>query len=747
MRWYVHMRTPTTRNRIAEIALASLLIPSSLMSLAAADLGYGMLYGMAVSHDGRLVATGGPDGAFLWDLNTGQMIRRFPLAQDPSNYPEGVVALAFSPDDQNIAAFCERDSMGQQLPAEVRLWAVGDGSLLQLFQLQHRTGGGVDFSPDGSRLMAYHNVFEPDGSTIKVWDLADTSPVRPEPDRVHTLAYYVGPVFFSQSGDEIMVWGGLGDRRLSVLAADTGEHLREIGPFPEETLASLGRNRIATLERIWEPDETSHSLIQVFDTDSGDQVVSMPFDRWLGGFYNSPAMVLSEDGRTLAAAYGENVYDQDGKFLERVVTTLVKEVDSAEEVRRWKWSGPEYVLTKNPLAFVPNRTTLILQDGTCNEFNPLEVWDWQTGEMGVRLAGHSPGVWVRAVAEDGTRALLTHLAWGGCGVHPGGYVALWDVEREEVIQSFPNEVGAYAVAEDLSVFLDRDGDGVISLWDVNSAEQVAAFASPFGSWALSTSGDLALGAGADTSGTFAAKIFDATDGSQIAGRSFGGEVSHNLRAGRFLSDGRAVLTADDTTLVFWDFEADIITEFEVPLGLWFNGPSVFAVSPDGSRVLTPFGLWDTATTEALARFDPPYRLSAVGYSPDGRWVAAADTASHLVILNARTGRTLRTEIVEGSPNVLDFSTDGFINVAGNDGSGHAQLSRWDVRDLLASPELAASPSGLEVRWELGTLQFSPTVSGPWIDVPAASPMPVSPIGDKGFFRVKVEGSRSAAQGL
>ena len=30
------------------------------------------------------------------------------------------------------------------------------------------------------------------------------------------------------------------------------------------------------------------------------------------------------------------------------------------------------------------------------------------------------------------------------------------------------------------------------------------------------------------------------------------------------------------------------------------------------------------------------------------------------------------------------------------------------------------------------------VTGPWLDPPAGSPFPLSPLGDKGFFRVKVE---------
>jgi hypothetical protein len=48
------------------------------------------------------------------------------------------------------------------------------------------------------------------------------------------------------------------------------------------------------------------------------------------------------------------------------------------------------------------------------------------------------------------------------------------------------------------------------------------------------------------------------------------------------------------------------------------------------------------------------------------------------------------------------------------------------------------PHSPQVYWDLGTLQFSPNVNAPWTDLPAASPFQLSPIGEKGFFRVKVE---------
>jgi len=44
----------------------------------------------------------------------------------------------------------------------------------------------------------------------------------------------------------------------------------------------------------------------------------------------------------------------------------------------------------------------------------------------------------------------------------------------------------------------------------------------------------------------------------------------------------------------------------------------------------------------------------------------------------------------------------------------------------------------ELSWTQGVLQFAPTPHGPWTDLPAAIPMPLSFVGERGFFQVKME---------
>ena len=70
--------------------------------------------------------------------------------------------------------------------------------------------------------------------------------------------------------------------------------------------------------------------------------------------------------------------------------------------------------------------------------------------------------------------------------------------------------------------------------------------------------------------------------------------------------------------------------------------------------------------------------------------------------------------------------------------GEAGIAILDLTDLLTYPRVNVIGDESRIHWNLGTLQFAPTTTGPWSDLPTASPFPLSPISDKGFFRVKVE---------
>src|SRR5262249_60789120 len=71
---------------------------------------------LSLSVDGRLLATGGGDGAIdLWDAATGKRLRKVP------GHGKAIQAVTFSPDGSRLAS--------GSTDGTVRLWQVGTGRL------------------------------------------------------------------------------------------------------------------------------------------------------------------------------------------------------------------------------------------------------------------------------------------------------------------------------------------------------------------------------------------------------------------------------------------------------------------------------------------------------------------------------------------------------------------------------------------------------------------------------------------
>src|SRR5262249_40528776 len=64
---------------------------------------------------------------------------------------------------------------------------------------------------------------------------------------------------------------------------------------------------------------------------------------------------------------------------------------------------------------------------------------------------------------------------------------------------------------------------------------------------------------------------------------------------------------------------------------------------------------------------------------------------------------------------------------------------WSIADIAARLESELKPNGLELRWNVGTLQQSSNANGPWIDVAnAISPWLVPMNQPAAFFRTKTQ---------
>ena len=175
----------------------------------------GMVTTIAISHDGRLAATGNGDGVVkVWDIQRSVCITQIvrPSAEVPSPYSgAGIKCLTFSPDNQFLAATGIRDEI-------VYTWYPGTGTPLTKFHDPERESRihvltrPVAFSPD-SHLLACTaptgTIDDPD--VVLVWDVVSGECIAcltEQSSFVHSLCFSPCGQFLAIGGYKgtVQVW-------------------------------------------------------------------------------------------------------------------------------------------------------------------------------------------------------------------------------------------------------------------------------------------------------------------------------------------------------------------------------------------------------------------------------------------------------------------------------------------------------------------------------------------------------------
>ena len=316
-------------------------------SMAAAASG-GALRSVAVSPDGKTLASGGDDASVhLWNLNDGS-----PRGAPWLGHAASVSSLAFSPDGATLASGSEDGS--------ARLWNVATG---QPRGLPWRGPGGqvwaVAFCPDGKTLASASSDAE-----VRLWDAA-SGQLRGAPLHGHTQR--VWSVAFSPDGKTLV--SGSDDRTLRLWDVASG---RPVG-------AALSGHS----ERVWSvafsPDgkrvasASEDGSVRLWDASTG----APRGEPLLGHLQAVTSVAFSPDGQTLASGSDD--------------TTLRLWDARSGQPRGAALRGHEAAVAS--VAFSPDSRTLVsaAEDGT------LRKWD-------------APAGWLSRVCSRIARN-LSHAEW------------------------------------------------------------------------------------------------------------------------------------------------------------------------------------------------------------------------------------------------------------------------------------------------------------------------------------------------
>ncbi len=572
------------------------------------NLGY--IFGMAVSPDGKLLATTDSYGKIhLWRVADGQQI----LSWDA--HIGWVRSLTFSPDGKTIISGSE--------DATVKLWDVSTGQCRQI--LPGHTGWilFVAFSPyrgehGNTPLLASCS----EDTTVRLWDISTGRCCQTLQGHISWVCY----VAFSPDGQTLA--SGSTDTTIKLWDINTGQCLKTLHGHQDVvgfvTFGTDGQTLISASE-----DET----IRVWNVQTGECERTFPGGQndWIWW----SAVALSCDNKTLAIGSRDR-------------TLKLWDISTGQLLRMLQYSSGI-----RTIVFSPDGKTLI----GSHEDQTLKLWNVSDGRCLRTFQGYSGGVWSIAFSPDGQT-----LVSGGADQ----LVKVWNVAdggEVKIIKGHTDIVRSVAYSPDGQTLASCGADKTVKLWDISSGKCLRTIKG-HKNWVMSVryspDGQTLASGSLDQT----VRLWDINSGQCLkvlqAHNTLGLSVAYSPD-GQTLASGGA-----DYTVKLWDIKTgQILRIFQGHTSwVWF-----VAFSPDGqtlasSSIDRTVRIWDIRNGRCLTILQGHASwVNSIAYSLDGRILASGGLDGTVRLWDVREGKCLR---------VLQEHTRWVLSVTFTTGAGFSR---------------------------------------------------------------------------
>jgi len=584
------------------------------------------VYSVAISPDGKYIASNSGKTIKIWDVSSGKCTKIL------SGHKNSIWSICYSPDGKYIASGSDDKT--------IRIWDVSSGEYKEL--IGHKNWiSSVSYSPDGKYIAS--------GSydmTIRIWDIST--------GKYKTLIGHKGAIYsVSYSPDGKYIASGSSDKTVKIWDVSTGEYKILIGHeysvlsvsySPDgKYLASGSQDKTI---RIWDVKSgryikilTKHNgpVISVNYSPNGKYIVSGSSDKTVKIWDVSTGQYIKTLTGHKNVIYSVN-YSHNGKYI----------VSGSKDkmIKIWDLSNGQYIKTlvisskidmHINIDYSPDGKYLASGSGT------IRIWDVNSGKCIKTLIGHKDDVNSVSYSPDGK-----YIASGSYG----GTIRIWDVSSGKCKELIGHKEPVVSVcySPDGKYIASGSWDKTIKIWNVSTGKCKTLIGhknwissvsySPDGKYIASGSHDKTI------------RIWDVSSG-KCTKTLYGHKGDVNSVS--YSPDGKYIASgSDDGTIRIWDVSSGKYKEL-----IGHKEPVVsVCYSPDGKYIASgsydeTIRIWDVSSGKCIQIttknnyygnpnigyfskkkyieyiFDEP---TSISYSPDGKFIAFGSIVQTIKII-------------------------------------------------------------------------------------------------------------------